>query len=83
MSNNNLLSFFDSVIEKPVSGKNITPSEIEKEYTSMFGHAVPREMIPSSISSTQIESALKQCIQSGKDNLLEYLNIAIDYNNKY
>lgn len=52
--------------------------EIEKQYTKLFGHSVPREMFPDNISLDQIKQAMKQCILSQKDNLFELLGVTIN-----
>lgn len=36
--------------------------EIEEQYFRQFGHGVPREMLPDSISTEQIKQAMKKCI---------------------
>ena len=48
-----------------------------------FGHGVPREMLPDSISTEQIKQAMKKCILSKKDNLFELLGIIINDNYLY
>ena len=57
--------------------------EIEEQYFRQFGHGVPREMLPDSISTEQIKQAMKKCILSKKDNLFELLGIIINDNYLY
>ena len=55
--------------------------EIEGQYAQLFGHRIPREMLPDSISMEQIKQAMKKCILSQNDNLFELLGVTI--NNDY
>ena len=57
--------------------------QIEDRYTAMFGHVVPRDMIPNSISHDELKSAMLQCIDTKKDNLLELLNVKINPDHLY
>ena len=52
--------------------------EIEKQYIQHFGHSVPREMLPDSISMEQIKQSMKKCILSKTDNLFELLGVTIN-----
>ena len=52
--------------------------EIEKQYIQNFGHSVPREMLPDSISMEQIKQVMKKCILSETDNLFELLRVTIN-----
>ena len=52
--------------------------EIEKQYIQHFGHSVPREMLPDSISMEQIKQVMKKCILSETDNLFELLRVTIN-----
>ena len=65
------------------SGKdvNIIDEEyylIEDEFKGLFGHGVPREMIPTSISMADIKVAMKQCIEKQKDVLFELLGVEVN-----
>ena len=55
----------------------------QEQYFRQFGHGVPREMLPDSISTEQIKQAMKKCILSKKDNLFELLGIIINDNYLY
>ena len=49
----------------------------------MFGHGVPREMIPTSISMDDIKVAMKQCIEKKKDVLFELLGVEVNNTDLY
>lgn len=65
-------SFIDNTPEPEIDHEYF---EIEKEYESIFGHPVPGEMIPDSISLEQIKSAMKQCIKTRTDSLFDLLGV--------
>lgn len=52
--------------------------QIEEQYKVLFGHVVPRAMLPDSISMDSIKVAMKTCIESKKDTLFELLGIEIN-----
>ena len=52
--------------------------EIEEKYERLFGHFVPREMVPDSITDEKIKEAMKRCIETGKDTLFELLGITVN-----
>lgn len=52
--------------------------EIEKQYKEKFGHIVPREMLPTTISAAQIKEAMQKSLASNKDNVLEQLGVKIN-----
>lgn len=52
--------------------------QIEEQYKAMFGHTVPRAMLPDSISMDSIKSAMKTCIDNKKDTLLELLGVELN-----
>lgn len=56
---------------------------IEDEFKELFGHGVPREMIPTSISMENIKVAMKQCIEKKKDDLFELLGVEINSTDLY
>ncbi len=51
---------------------------IEDDFAKRFGHKVPREMLPDSISMNQIKKTMKSCLASNKDCLMEILGIPND-----
>ena len=52
--------------------------QVEKTYCSMFRHPVPREMLPDSISTEVLMSAMQKCIETNEDKLFEILGITIN-----
>ncbi|MCD8361498.1 MAG: hypothetical protein LUC98_00845 [Lachnospiraceae bacterium] len=52
--------------------------EIEEQYIKLFGHGVPRAMLPDNIPIGTIKQAMMDCIQSQKDNLFERLGVTIN-----
>ena len=55
--------------------------QIEEEYINLFGHSVPRDMLPDSVSKERIKSAMKVCIERKEDCLFALLGVEI--NNDY
>lgn len=60
-------------------------SEVDREYLKllnkyreMFGKNVPTECLPSRITDDQIKQAMKECIETGQDSLLDILGVSID-----
>ena len=60
-------------------------SEVDREYLKllnkyreMFGKNVPTECLPSRITVNQIKQAMKECIETGQDSLLDILGVSID-----
>ena len=81
--NKNVWDFMNAFIDGPEPNLDKEYSEIEKRYERLFGHGVPREMIPDSITKEQIKSALQQCIDTNMDNLLTILGIHLNYDYLY
>ena len=79
----NLMDFMNAFIDTPEPHVNEEHQRIEKQYEVLFGHSIPREMLPSSISENQLMDALKECIESKSDNLFDKLGIKINYDNLY
>lgn len=52
--------------------------ELLNKYREMFGKNVPTEVLPSKITETQIKQAMRECIETGQDNLLGILDVTID-----
>lgn len=52
--------------------------ELLNEYRGMFGKNVPTECLPSRITDTQIKLAMRECIETGQNNLLDILGVTID-----
>ena len=80
---NKLAEFLEEFINTPEPDINENYLAIEKQYVTLFGHSVPREMIPNGISEHQLISALKECVDSKSDNLFKLLGVSINYDNLY
>lgn len=52
--------------------------ELLNKYREMFGKTVPTECLPSRITDVQIKQAMRECIETGQDNLLDILGVTID-----
>lgn len=52
--------------------------ELLNKYREMFGKTVPTECLPSRITDVQIKQAMRECIETGQDNLLDILDVTID-----
>lgn len=76
--NKSVANFMDSFLNTPEPKIDEEYYEIEKLYTQQFGHSVPREMLPDSITLDLIKQAMKKCILSKKDNLFEILDVTIN-----
>lgn len=81
--NKSVADFMNSFLNTPEPKIDNEYYEIEEQYFRQFGHGVPREMLPDSISTEQIKQAMKKCILSKKDNLFELLGIIINDNYLY
>ncbi len=79
--NMGLEDFMNSLADKPINEIDKEYFDVEKRFEERFGHIVPREMLPPSVSVDDIKEAMKVCIESGNDNILEVLNVEI--NEKY
>ena len=77
-----LADFMDAFIDASEPDVKET-TQIEKEYESLFGHSVPREMLPSGISENQLISALKKCDETQTDTLFENLGVQANYDYLY
>ncbi len=60
------------------SGIGIEYDKVQEEYFSIFGHNVPRSLLPDAISDEEIISAMKACIENNKDTLLELLGVELN-----
>jgi len=76
--NKSVSDFMNSFLATPEPELDNEYYEIEKQYIQHFGHSVPREMLPDSISMEQIKQAMKKCILSKTDNLFELLEVTIN-----
>lgn len=69
---------FFKPMETKSSGIGTEYDKVQNEYFSMFGHNVPRSLLPDAMSDEQIISAMKTCIANKKDNLFELLGVKIN-----
>ena len=85
MDSMNLIEDITSFINsrKDVSAVDEEYYEIEDKFKGLFGHGVPREMIPTSISMDDIKVAMKQCIEKKKDVLFELLGVEVNNTDLY
>ena len=60
--NKSVADFMNSFLNTPEPKIDNEYYEIEEQYFRQFGHGVPREMLPDSISTEQIKQAMKKCI---------------------
>ena len=67
--------FMFSMIEKPVTDINQKLYEKQREYEKRFGHGVPREMLPDSLTDEQLFNAIGKGIEAGNDNIFSILGI--------
>lgn len=75
--------FMNAFIDGPEPDSDKAYSAIEQQYVQLFGHVVPREMLPASISTEQLEAAMQQCIDTNRDNLLAILGVNPNYDYLY
>ena len=75
--------FFDMINTVNASESDKQYFELQNKYYKLFGHNIPRDMIPPSISEDAIVEAVKRCISEGKDILMDIFKIEIDSQNKY
>ena len=78
-----MMDFMNAFIDSGESKIDEEMFELEQKYSTKFGHGVPREMIPPSVSETQIKEAVQKCIETEQDNLFELLGVTIDNRNLY
>ena len=69
--------FLNSTPQNPIDKQYY---DIEEQYRKLFGHGVPREMLPDSIDMDQIKKAMLKCIESKTDNLFQLLGVEINEN---
>lgn len=75
---NKVKSFMKYLINEKSTGVDKEYYELHKKYREMFGKGVPTECLPSRITDTQIKQAMRECIETGQDNLLDILGVTID-----
>ena len=75
---NKVKSFMKYLINKKSTGVDKEYLDLLSKYRKMFGKGVPTECLPSRITDTQIKQAMRECIETGQDNLLDILGVTID-----
>ena len=75
MMKDKILYFMNKLIDEDINDFDNEKFELEQKYAAMFGHGVPREMVPPSISEDEIRKAVESCVQNQKDELMKILNV--------
>lgn len=78
----NNLSLDDLFYDDKSEEKNEEQVIIEL-YIDKFGHGLPLELIPDTISETEILQKARVCIDNNQDNLLQLLGIQINESDLY
>ena len=73
-------NFIDST---PAPTNDVEYFKAEEAYTHLFGHGVPTEMLPPSVTRERIIEAMRLCIEAERDNLLQILNVTVNADFKY
>lgn len=81
--NKSVWDFMNAIIDSPEPDFDKEYYAIEERFEQLFGHAVPREMIPDSISTEQIKTAMQKCIDTRRDDLLTILGVSLSYEYLY
>jgi hypothetical protein len=75
---NKVKSFMKYLINKKSTEVDKEYLDLLSKYRKMFGKNVPTECLPSRITEEQIKQAMKECIETGQDSLLDILGVSID-----
>ncbi|MDE7183919.1 MAG: GNAT family N-acetyltransferase, partial [Lachnospiraceae bacterium] len=67
--------FMNKLIGEDINDFDNERFELEQKYAAMFGHGVPREMFPPSVSEDEIMKAVESCVQNQKDELMKLLDV--------
>lgn len=70
--------FLDALFEIEEINTDTSFYETKRRYEKLFGHGIPSEMLPESISEEQLEKAMRECITEGRDDLLKRLGVETD-----
>lgn len=70
--------FMNAFLDTPEPNIDQEYYQIEEQYKALFGHTVPRAMLPESISMESIKIAMKTCIENKKDSLFELLGVKLN-----
>lgn len=71
-------SFMKYLINKKSTEVDKEYLDLLSKYRKMFGKNVPTECLPSRITDDQIKQAMKECIETCQDSLLDILGVSID-----
>ena len=75
---NKVKSFMKYLINKKSTDVDKEYLDLLSKYRKMFGKNVPTECLSSRITDVQIKQAMRECIETGQDNLLDILGVTID-----
>ena len=75
---NKVKSFMKYLINKKSTDVDKEYLDLLSKYRKMFGKTVPTECLPSRITEEQIKQAMRECIETGQDRLLDILDVTID-----
>lgn len=75
---NKVKSYMEYLINKKNTSIDKEYYELHNKYREMFGKGVLTECLPSRITEEQIKQAMRQCIETSQDNLLDILGVSID-----
>ena len=76
MESKNVWDVINAFIDTPLV-EEVVLSKSEQQYVKMFGHSVPREMLPPSVTEEQLEAALKKCVELKEDDLFNLLGVTL------
>lgn len=69
--------FMKNITNATVPELDMEYQKIQDEYQKKFGHKAPRAMMSSAITEDDIKKAMRICLESGEDQLMELLGITI------
>lgn len=75
---NKVKNYMKYLINKKNTNVDKEYLELLNKYREMFCKNVPTEVLPSKITDTQIKQAMRECIETGQDRLLDILGVTID-----
>lgn len=75
---NKVKSFMKYLINKKSTDVDKEYLDLLSKYRKMFWKTVPTECLPSRITDVQIKQAMRECIETGQDSLLNILGVSID-----
>lgn len=76
-TNKKVASFMNDFLETPAPIVDDEYFEIEECYIKMFGHPVPRAMLPDSVTTVQIKEAMRSCLERREDVLFDLLGVEL------